>query len=193
MKNKKLSVLIKISILSAMAFIIYFIEFPIPVFPQFLQLDFSDIPALLGAFAMGPMAGIAIELIKNALHLLRTQTVGIGELANFITGAAFAATSGAIYKHLKTRKNAFISLIIGTLVMAVIASAANYYIFLPLYEKYLFPISAIVKMASKVNSAVVDLNTLVVFSILPFNLFKGVVISIITFLVYKRVSPILHK
>ena len=193
MKNKKLSVLIKISILSAMAFIIYFIEFPIPVFPQFLQLDFSDIPALLGAFAMGPMAGVAIELIKNALHLLRTSTLGIGELANFIVGAAFAATSGAIYKHLKTRKVAFISLISGTLVMAITASVANYYIFLPLYEKYLFPISAIIGMASKVNSAVVDLNTLIVFSILPFNLFKGVVISVITFLMYKRVSPILHK
>lgn len=193
MKNKKLSVLIKISILSAMAFIIYFIEFPIPVFPQFLQLDFSDIPALLGAFAMGPMAGVAIELIKNALHLLRTQTLGIGELANFVVGAAFAATSGAIYRHLKTRKVAFISLISGTLVMAITASVANYYIFLPLYEKYLFPISAIVQMASKVNSAVVDLNTLIVFSILPFNLFKGVVISAITFLMYKRVSPILHK
>lgn len=193
MKNKKLSVLIKISILSAMAFIIYFIEFPIPVFPQFLQLDLSDIPALLGAFAMGPMAGVAIELIKNALHLLRTQTLGIGELANFVVGAAFAATSGAIYRHLKTRKVAFISLISGTLVMAITASVANYYIFLPLYEKYLFPISAIVQMASKVNSAVVDLNTLIVFSILPFNLFKGVVISAITFLMYKRVSPILHK
>ena len=193
MKNKKLSVLIKISILSAMAFIIYFIEFPIPVFPQFLQLDFSDIPALLGAFAMGPMAGVAIELIKNALHLLRTQTLGIGELANFVVGAAFAATSGAIYRHLKTRKIAFISLISGTLVMAITASVTNYYIFLPLYEKYLFPISAIIGMASKVNSAVVDLNTLIVFSILPFNLFKGVVISVITFLMYKRVSPILHK
>ena len=193
MKNKKLSVLIKISILSAMAFIIYFIEFPIPVFPQFLQLDFSDIPALLGAFAMGPMAGVAIELIKNALHLLRTQTLGIGELANFVVGAAFAATSGAIYRHLKTRKIAFISLISGTLVMAITASVTNYYIFLPLYEKYLFPISAIIGMASKVNSAVVDLNTLIVFSILPFNLFKGVVISAITFLMYKRVSPILHK
>lgn len=195
MTNKKLSTLIKISVLSTMAFILMFFEFPLPIFPDFLKIDLSDIPALLGAFSIGPAAGIVIELIKNLLHLIvKNQTAGIGELANFIVGSAFAATAGIIYKNKKTRKGAAISLLAGIIVMGLAASLGNYFIFLPLYEKVLmFPVSAVIGMAAKVNKAVVNLNTLIIYSILPFNIMKGVIVSIITSLVYKRVSPILHK
>lgn len=196
MKNKKLSVIIKISILSAMAFIIYLFEFPLPIFPAFLKIDLSDIPAMLGGFALGPVAGILIELIKNILNIVikGSGSAGIGELANFIVGSAYVITSGALYKHSKSKKNAAVSLTAGVLVMTLVASVANYYVFLPLYETVLhFPIEAMVQEGAKVNGLVKDFNSFVVYSILPFNLLKGFVVSMITFLAYKKLSPILHK
>lgn len=196
MRNKKLSILIKISILSAMAFILYLIEIPVPIFPNFLKFDISDVPAILGAFALGPVAGVAIELIKNILHFILKNdgTSGIGELANFIVGGGFAFAAGIVYKIGKTRIVALYSLIIGTVFMTIIAAVGNYFIFLPLYESVLnYPVKVVVAMASKINSSVVNLNTLIVYTFLPFNLIKGVMISVIVFLIYKRVSPILHK
>ncbi|URZ03784.1 ECF transporter S component [Clostridium felsineum] len=194
MKNSKLSTLIKISLLSVIGFILMFIELPIPIFPSFLKIDISDLPALLGAFAMGPIAGIIIELVKNVLHLLRTQTAGTGELANFIVGSMLVLVSGAMYKHKKTKTNAVISLSAGVIVMSVVASVLNYFIFLPLYETLLhFPIKEIVKTGHAINSSINDLNSFVVYSILPFNLIKGVVISVLTMVMYKRVSPMLHR
>lgn len=196
MKKRTLSTLIKISVLSAMAFILMYIDFPLPIFPSFLKIDFSDVPALLGAFAMGPIAGVVIELLKNLLiiALKGTQTGFIGELANFIVGAALVGTAGVLYKHSKTRKNAIISIIAGIIVMSAVASVTNYYIFLPLYETVLhFPISAIVAEGAKIFKGITDLNSFVVYSILPFNLFKGALVAIITILVYKKLSPILHK
>lgn len=196
MEKRTLSTLIKVSVLSAMAFILMYLDFPLPIFPSFLKLDFSDIPALLGAFAMGPVAGIAIELIKNLLIIVikGSQTALIGELANFIVGAALVGTAGLLYKRSKTRKNALISMAAGVIAMAVVASVANYYVFLPLYETALnFPISAMVEAGAKIYKGITDFNTFVAFSILPFNLFKGVLVAIITFLAYKKLSPILHK
>ncbi|QCX33939.1 ECF transporter S component [Caloramator sp. E03] len=195
MTHKKISSLIKISVLSAMAFILMFLEFPLPMFPDFLKIDISDIPALFAAFSIGPFAGVLVEFIKNLLHLIvKNSTAGIGEFANFIVGFAMVFTAGVIYKKNKTKKGAVFSLICGTVAMAIIASLGNYFIFLPLYEKVLmFPIKAVVGIASKVNKNVKDINTLIIYSILPFNILKGIIVSLITLLVYKKVSPILHK
>lgn len=196
MKKRTLSTLIKVSVLSAMAFILMFLEFPLPIFPSFLKLDFSDIPALLGAFAMGPFAGIIIELLKNLLIIVikGSQSGFIGELANFVVGSALVGTAGIFYKHSKTRKNALISIAAGVLVMSAVASVANYYVFLPLYETVLnFPIAAMVQEGAKIFKGITDLNSFVAYSILPFNLLKGVLVAIITFLAYKKLSPILHK
>lgn len=195
MNNRNLSKLVKISLLSAMAFILMFFEFPIPLFPDFLKIDFSDIPALLGAFSMGPLAGVVIELIKNILHLIiKNQTAGVGELANFVVGAAFVLIAGLIYRNQKTKKSAFVGLGIGIISMAIVASVFNYFVLLPLYETVLhFPISAVVAMSSKVNGAIIDVKTLITYSIFPFNLLKGIVVSIVTLIMYKKVSPILHK
>lgn len=195
MTNTKLSKLVKVSLLSAMAFILMFLEFPIPFFPPFLKFDFGDIPALLGGFALGPLAGVAIELIKNIVHLIfQNNTGGIGELANFISGSAFVFSASLIYGKHKSKKRAAIGMLVGTIVMTIVASAGNYAVFLPLYEKILnFPIPAVVGMAAKVNSNIKDLNTLIIYCFVPFNILKGVVVSGITFLLYKRVSRILHK
>ncbi|AGK99045.1 ECF transporter S component [Clostridium pasteurianum] len=195
MKSTKLNIMTKTAILSVIGFLIMFIEVPIPIFPSFLKIDVSDLPALIGAFALGPVAGIIIELLKNILHgIFNGQTAFIGEFANFVVGAIFVGVAGAIYKRKKTRTNALIGLAIGTIVMSIGAGILNYFVILPLYETVLhFPISAVVGMGSKLNPAIKNLNTFIVFSILPFNLIKGVIASVITMAVYKAVSPLIHK
>jgi riboflavin transporter len=195
MTNKKLITLIKISILSAMAFVLYLIELPLPIFPAFLKIDLSDIPALLGAFAMGPIAGVIVELVKNVLHLmLKPDGMGVGELANFIVGSGLAVTAGFVYNRGKSRAHAVTGLLSGIVVMAIVACIGNYFLFLKLYELVLhFPMEAIIGMAKSVNGAIDTKLKLVIYSMLPFNLLKGFIVSIIVFLIYKRVSPILHK
>ena len=195
MKDQRLNKLIKISLLGAIAFLLMFIEFGLPMFPSFLKVDISDLPALIGAFAFGPVAGVIVELLKNLLHLVfKNSTAGVGELANFLVGAILVFVSGLVYKRSKTKKNAVISLIIGSLAMTIGACILNYFVFLPLYETVLhFPIKAIVAMGTALNSNIKDLNTFIVWSIAPFNLLKAAIVSAITLLIYKRVSPILHK
>ncbi|MEZ0536491.1 ECF transporter S component [Caldicellulosiruptoraceae bacterium PP1] len=194
MMNKKLRKMITVSIFGVVSFIIMQIEFPLGIFPDFLKFDFSDVVALIIGFSFGPISGVGVELIKNLLHLLMTKTAGIGEMANFLIGSVFVYTAAFIYVKNKSKYGAFISLIIGTLVFSLFAGLLNYYVLLPLYEKALkFPISAIVGIASKVNSLVKDKWTLILFSIIPFNIFKGIFASIVTILLYKRLSPIIKK
>lgn len=195
MKDQKLNRLVKISMLSVIAFILMFIEVATPFFPPFLKFDISDLPALIGAFALGPVAGVAIELLKNILHgIFVGGSAFVGELANFLVGAVMVYVSGYIYNKRKSRGTAVTSLIAGTLTMTAAASVLNYFVFLPLYETVLhFPINAIVEMGNKINSSITDLNSFVVWAIAPFNLIKGMLVSVLTMLVYKSVSPILHK
>jgi riboflavin transporter len=195
MKNGKLNRLVKMSLLGVIGFLLMFIEVPIPIFPAFLKIDISDLPALIGAFALGPAAGVGIELLKNILHgIFVGGTAFIGELANFVVGSVLAFSAGYVYNKNKSKNAAVLGLVVGTLVMTVVASVFNYFVLLPLYEKVLhFPISAIVAMGSKVNSNIKDLNSLIVWSIAPFNLIKGAVVSVLTMLAYKSVSSILHE
>lgn len=196
MRDQKLNKLIKISLLSVIAFLLmYFVEIPIPIFPGFLKLDISDLPALFGGFALGPVAGVTIELIKNLLHgLLKPNTMWIGEIANFLVGSIMVVISAWIYKIKKTKKNALLGLLLGTIVMSLAAALFNYYLLIPAYSKaFGAPVEAFVGMAQEFNSKVVDLKTLVYFSIIPFNLLKGVIVSAATLGLYKSVSPLLHK
>ncbi len=195
MKNLKLNKMIKISMLSVIAFILMFFELATPFFPPFLKIDISDLPALIGAFALGPAAGIAIELLKNILHgLFVGGTAFIGELANFIVGSVFVFTAGILYSKNKTRKTAVLSMAAATILMTITASVFNYFILLPLYEKVLnFPIAAVVGMGAQVNHNIKDLNTFIIWAIAPFNIIKGIAISLITLPVYKRVSTLIHN
>ncbi|MEG0372001.1 MAG: ECF transporter S component [Clostridium sp.] len=184
--------LVKISILSAVSFVIMMLDFPLPIFPVFLQIDLSDIPALIGGFAMGPIVGVIIELVKNILHLLTTSTAGIGEIANFIVGGVFVYVSAAIYRRKKTKKRAIISLFIGIVVMSLVACIFNYFILIPLYESALnIPITATIALAATVTSLINSLETLILYSILPFNILKGTIVSIVVLLIYKKVEPII--
>ncbi len=195
MRDEKLIKLIKISLLAVMAFLLMYIEVPLPIFPEFLKIDISDLPALLGAFALGPIAGVVIELFKNILHgMLASKTAFIGELANFLVGSCLILVSGLIYKARKSKGGAIAGLLIGVVCMSIFASILNYFVILPLYEKVLgFPIAAVVGMGSKINNNIKDLNSFVIWMIIPFNFLKGIVISAMTLALYKRVSPILHK
>jgi len=191
-RQSSVNLMVKIALLSVISFVIMFIEFPLPLFPPFLKIDLSDIGALVGAFAFGPVAGIAIELLKNILHMLRTTTGGVGELANFIVGAALVAPAGFIYSKNKSMKTAIIGLAVGTLCMGLVGAIANYYILIPFYANFM-PIDQIIGMAQAANSLIVDLKSYVLYAAIPFNIIKGIVVSILTLLIYKRISPLLHS
>jgi riboflavin transporter FmnP len=196
MKNQNLNKLIKISLLSVMGFLLqFFVEIPIPIFPSFLKLDISDVPALFGGFALGPISGVLIEFMKNLLKgIFKPNTMWIGEIANFCIGSILIVISTYIYKIKKTKTNALIGLMLGTIVMSIAAAVFNYYVLIPAYSKaFGAPIEAFVGMASEFNSNVIDLKTLIIWTIIPFNLLKGLIISIVTMILYKSVSPILHK
>lgn len=195
MKNSKLNFITKTAMLSVLGFLLMFIEVPIPIFPSFLKMDISDLPALIGAFALGPMSGVIIELIKNVLHgTFVGGSAFIGELANFLVGSVLVLTAGYIYRIKKSKRNAVLSLFLGTISMSIGACILDYFIVFPLYEKVLhFPITAVVAMGTKLNPYITDFNGFIAFSILPFNILKGILISAITLAVYKSVSPLIHN
>ncbi|HOQ76274.1 MAG TPA: ECF transporter S component [Thermoclostridium sp.] len=202
MQRDKAKFIAKVGVLSALAAAIMFIETPLPFMPPFLKLDLSEIIVLLGAFALGPLAGMTIELIKNLVHLPFTITGGVGELANFIVGCALVVPAAWIYKRNKTIKTAIKGLVIGSLCMVVLASLVNYFVMIPLYVEIFakrFSITAdqslqnIIQMSAEENQGIADLNTLILFGIVPFNIIKVIIVSLLTFVTYKRVSPLLHR
>lgn len=186
--------MVKISVLGVISMVLMFFDLSVWFAPPFLKLDISDLPSLIGAFSMGPVAGIVIQLLKNLLHLLvqGSSTGGVGEISNFFVGSVLAFTAGAIYYKRKTFKSAVVGLFVGVILMSIFASLSNYFVIFPLYSKIL-PIDQIIEMASKLNRLVVDYKTLILYAVVPFNLLKGAVVSVITLLIYKRVSPILHR
>lgn len=179
------------AMLSAVAFVLQYIEFPIPMLiPAFVKMDFSDLPELIGAFAIGPVAGVVICAVKNALHLLVTQSGGVGEFSNFILGACFVLPAGLIYKQKKTKRNALIGSMIGAVLMAVVSVASNYFIVYPFYTM-MMPMDTIIAAYQAIYAkADTLLKCLVIFN-MPFTFVKGVINVVVTMLVYKRISPII--
>lgn len=178
------------AVLSAIAFVLAFFEFPVPLSPSFARMDLSDLPALIGAFAYGPAAGVLIELVKNALQLLTSSTGGIGELANFIMGSSFVAAAGLIYKFHKTKKTAMIACLIASVVMGIVAAIVNYFILLPVFEAFM-PLDQLIASFGEFIPFIKTKLDVVLFNAFPFNLLKGIGISIVTMLLYKRLTPIL--
>ena len=179
-----------IAVLSAISFVLAFIEFPVPLSPSFARMDLSDLPALIGAFAYGPLSGLCIELIKNVLQLFTTSTGGIGELANFIMGASFVVSAGSIYQFHKTKKMALVACLIGSVIMGITAAVANYYILLPLFESFM-PLDQLIASFKEFIPFIHSKLDIVIYNAFPFNLLKGIVISIVTFILYKRLTPVL--
>lgn len=182
----------KIGMLSVIAFILMYFQLPITfVAPPFMKLDISDLPVLMGAFTMGPVFGIIIAALKNILHIVfkGTMTAGIGELSNFIISSTFAFVSAYFYRKHRTYKGAIISLTLGVLAMTALAMLSNYFVVFPLYAKVM-PMDAIIAMGSAITSKITGLFTMMIYSVLPFNLIKGFTTSAVMMLVYKKISPI---
>ena len=194
MKNNNVHKITITAIMGAVGFILMLLEFPLAfMIPSFIKFDFSELPALITAFAVGPWWGVLVCLIKNVLHLFVGQTAGVGELSNFVLGAIFVLGAGTVYKYKKTRAGALIGSLVGAILMAGISVATNYFFVYPIYAKMLIPMDAIIAMYSAIlPKADTLIETLVIFN-LPFNLAKGLIDAAICFMVYKKLSPILKN
>ena len=178
------------AMLAAVAYLLAFVEFPVPLSPSFARMDLSDLPALIGAFAFGPLSGLLIELVKNALQLLTTSTGGVGEIANFLMGASYVVAAGFIYKRRKTKKTALIACVAASFVMGIAAALANYFILLPLFENFM-PLDQLIASFTEFLPFIRTKLDVVLFNAFPFNLLKGLVIGGVTMLTYKRLTPVL--
>ena len=187
----KIRYLTMTAMLSAIAFILMFFQFSVPLIPSFVKMDLSELPALIGAFAMGPVYGVIICLIKNVLHLTITSTGGVGELSNFILGAAFVLPAGIFYNRKKTKTMAFTGAIVGAVFMAIVSVISNYYIVYPFYTAFM-PMDTIIN-AYKVIWPGADtlLKCLIVFN-MPFTFVKGLLSVVLTLLIYKHISKFIH-
>lgn len=178
------------AMLSAIAYVLMFLDFSVPFMPSFIKMDLSELPALIGSFAYGPVAGVIICLIKNVLHLFITTTGGVGELSNFLLGASFVLVAGGVYRFKKTRTGALIGSILGAVLMGLFSILSNYYLVYPIYYNFM-PKEAILSAYQLIFSGVHNiLECLIVFNA-PFTCIKGLLSVVITFLIYKRLSPIL--
>lgn len=186
------SSMVKIGMLSALGMILMLLDFPLPIFPSFLKFDLSDAPAVIGAFAMGPAAGVMIEFIKNILKIIvRSNTGGVGELANFLVGIAYVLPLALVYKRWPTKKGVLGGSILAIISGSFFAGVLNYFVFIPAYAAVLgYPVDAFVSMAAKINTAVVDLRTLVLFAIVPFNIIKGIVVAVSGIMLYRVLRPL---
>ncbi|MDO5124021.1 MAG: ECF transporter S component [Eubacteriales bacterium] len=187
--------LVTCAMLGACSTILMLVEFPLPfIAPPFYELDFSEVPALIGGFAMGPIAGVIIELIKILLNLVinGTDTAGVGEAANFILGAIFVTVASLIYKRKKTKKNAFLSLSVGGLAMSLTATVINAFVMIPFYSKFLsIPMDVIIGMGQSIFPIVDNLFMFCLLCVLPFNLIKSILVVAVTMLIYKPMSKVI--
>ena len=188
--------LAKIAILGAIAFILMLMEFPLPIAPVFYKLDFSEVIVLIGGFALGPLEAVVIEALKNILNIIFTgsSTAYVGELANFIVGSCFVVPASIIYHRNKSIKSALIGSIVGTVCMIVAGALMNALVLIPMYSKlFNLPLETIIGMGAAIVPAINNVFTFVLYCVCPFNLVKGIVVTLLTFILYKRVSPLLHK
>ena len=188
--------LVKISILSAIGYILMFISVPLPMlFPEFLKVDISDLPALLGGIALGPMAGVTIAFFKNLLQFITgmSTTGGVGEFANFLIGGSFVFTVSYIYSKKRDVAGVIIGLISGIIVMTIVGCIANYFIILPFYSKIGWSIDAVVAMGSAINPAIHNKLSFVIWIIAPFNILKSGIMSLLTLPMYKKTEKIFNR
>ena len=188
--------MVLIAMFGTISAILMALEFPIPFFPPFLKMDFSELPVIIGGYIMGPLAGFVVILIKVGLNFFinGTTTMGVGELSNLLCSVFYMVPAVLLYNRKKTKKNAGRSLIFGTLVVSIYAIFNNYFLIFPIYMKVMgLKMADIVKMSSMVNPLIKDPFTLFAIGIVPFNLIKYSVASIITFIVYKKIKNIIFR
>ena len=194
-KSKYFSVakLTRIAILSALSIVLFDFVPGIPVIPPIYKLDFSAIPTLLAGLSMGPLAALVVQLLKDLVGLLFSNSAGVGQLADFLMTGSFVVVASAVYKWHRTRKGALAGMALGTLAMIVMGVISNLYILIPFYVgAFNMSIEGIVATIGKVIPAVDSLPKLILFATTPFNLLKGVILCIVTLVIYKPLSPLLH-
>ena len=191
MKKKKTSIYVMTvtGLLSAIAYILMFLEFSVPLMPGFIKMDLSDLPALIGTFAVGPVGGVIIALIKNLLHLTVTSTGGVGELSNFILNVAFILPAGILYKFKKTKWSACGGAILGAVFMAVISVVTNYFVVYPIYYNFMPEETILAAYQAIFPGVKTILQSLIIFN-MPFTFIKGMISVVITFLIYTSLVPV---
>lgn len=192
MRNSKIRKITVAAILSAISIVLMFFSFSVPFMPFFIKMDFSEVPALIATFALGPWWGVAVCLIKNVVNGLFSTTGWVGEFCNFLLGVLFVLPAGYIYKFRKSRKTALIGSLTGAIVMAAVSLPVNYFITYPMYAKFM-PIEQIIGLYQKIFSGVNGLfECLLVFNV-PYNILKGVLCAAIAFVIYKRISRMIKR
>ncbi len=178
------------AMLSAVAYILMFLDFSVPFMPSFIKMDLSELPALIGSFTFGPVCGVLICLIKNLLHLFISTTGGVGELSNFILGVAFVLPAGLIYKRKKSKKMALVGSLSGAVIMGLFSVVSNYFLVYPVYYNFMDK-NLILAAYQLIVPSVKNIFQCLVFFNMPFTILKGLFSVILTFIVYKPLSPIL--
>ena len=183
------------AILTAVAVVLQYLEFPVPMFiPPFVKFDFSDLPAILAAFLVSPVSGVAVCLLKNVIHLVVSQSAGVGELCNFLLGAVMVIPAWLIYKIKPTKLQALIAMIAGSLITAILSIFINYYITYPFYESfYKMPMDAIIGMYRELNGGVGSLWDALIWFNMPFTFAKFMIDSLIVFFIYKPLARAIRK
>lgn len=197
MKEKWLTTknLVLMGMFGALAAVLMLFEFPLVfIAPSFYGLDLSEVPVLVGAFSMGPAAGVIIEFVKILIKLVMkpTTTGFVGEMANFVIGCSLVVPAAMIYHTKKSKKSARYGMMVGTIVMAVAGVVINAVVMLPFYSK-IMPLESIIALGAAINPAVSNIWSFAIICVGPFNVVKGVVVSVVTSLVYKRISNLIHS
>jgi len=191
-KNKKMNVrtITMTGLFGALSAVLMMFSFNVPLMPSFIKMDFSELPALIAAFAMGPLSGVMVCLVKNLINVMFSTTGGVGEFSNFVLGCAFVIPAGVIYKKNKSKRSALIGSIVGDVFMAVFSVFSNYFVVYPVYSMFM-PMKAIVGMYHEIYSGIDNLlQALIIFN-MPFTFIKGLFSIVITFIIYKHISPII--
>lgn len=183
----------KIGLLSAIAYVLMFISVPLPIFPVFLKIDLSDIPAIFGGMSLGPVAGLIIVVIKNFLQAITASTTGgVGEFANIMIGGAYVLIICLFYKKWKTYKTVIVGALLGIVAMTIMGCIMNYYVMLPLYANFM-PMEEIIQAGNIINPRVTDLYSFVIWMIAPFNILKGFIMTIAILPLFKKMEKLLNK
>lgn len=191
MDTRKLKKLARIAILAAVGAALALIP-GIPIIPPIYKLDFSMLPVLLAGFAMGPVSGAIVAFLKGLISLMTSSSMGVGELADFLMGVSLMAPATLIYRKMRTFRGALVGLVAGIVISSAVAVLCNWLILIPFYgNAFHMPVEAIVGMIAKVIPAVHNMLTLLLLATLPFNLLKGIVLAVLTLLLYKRLSFLL--
>lgn len=187
--------LVLIAMFSALAGVLMYLEFPIPIAPSFYEIDFSEVPVMICSYMLGPVAGVTTEVIKIMVKLVikGTSTAYVGDVANFIVGCAFVIPATAVFRRKNTIKNGTLSMVVGTISMTAIACFVNAFVLLPAFAQLYggMPVSALIAMGTEVNGLISNMFTFVIFAVAPVNIIKGFLIGIITIPVHNRIAKLI--